>query len=116
MSTQQKRAALASIGVAIALALALGCTEGLPRPTSAQLDAARRNDPSITLDDLSHGRSLYVARCGNCHRLREPNSLPPDAWAHTVAEMQEKQGVRLSPEEARDVVRYLESASAVSQR
>jgi mono/diheme cytochrome c family protein len=92
------------------------CAAGLPAPNAAQLDAARSKEPSVAMADLERGRSLYVGKCAGCHALKEPADLAPDAWAGAVEEMRTKQGVRLSDAEARDITRYLESASAVTRR
>lgn len=98
----------------VALSL-LACGPGLPEPTAAHLALAQQRDPSTTLADLSRGRASYVAKCGGCHALREPASQSPSDWPRVVAEMQEKQGVRLTPQENHDILRYLDATTRLAQ-
>ena len=91
------------------------CTPGLPEPTAAHLAVARQTEPNATLDDLSRGRGSYAAKCGNCHALREPHTVPAGDWQRVVSEMQEKQGVRLTPQENRDIVRYLDAVAGATR-
>jgi len=98
--------------VACATLASSGCVSALPEATSAQLTAARASDPGLSLEDLQRGRATYIARCGNCHVLRSPAERAPDAWPAEVQRMQTQHQVRLSPEEQRDIVRYLRAASA----
>lgn len=103
--------ALLAIGVALA-----ACAPGLPRPTEVHVAAAREQDPSATLADLERGRSTYAAKCVGCHALRDPVSLNTEAWRHEVDEMQTKQGVRLSPQEKSDILRYLDATTRVANK
>src|SRR5262245_42409070 len=96
--------------LAVALSLTLwACTSGLPEPSAAHVAAAQKEEPSATLDDLSRGRTLYAAKCSGCHALRDPVSLNTEQWRHEVDEMQTKQGVRLTPQETKDILRYLDA-------
>jgi mono/diheme cytochrome c family protein len=104
----------AKVAALFAVALAAACSAGLPQPTPIHLAAAKAEDPSATLEDLSRGRSLYASKCSGCHALRDPVSLAPDDWRHELDEMQEKQGVRLAPQESRDILRYLDATTRVA--
>jgi mono/diheme cytochrome c family protein len=99
---------------ALAFAALTACAAGLPEPTEAHVSAAKAEDPSATLEDLSRGRASYTAKCGGCHALRDPVSLSPSEWRHEVDEMQTKQGVRLTPQETKDILRYLDAATRVA--
>jgi mono/diheme cytochrome c family protein len=79
----------------------------VPRPTAADAARGSAHFPDLTLSELSHGRSLYVSRCGTCHALKRPAELPAEQWQVEVGEMRNKNGVKLSDEEARAIVRYL---------
>jgi hypothetical protein len=79
------------------------------------VSVARLSDPSVSLADLSRGRTLYVERCGSCHALRDPASLPPPEWKHELDEMETKQGVRLEAADSRDILRYLSAVSDVAR-
>lgn len=99
--------------LATSVALA-ACAASLPKPTEVHVAAAREQEPSSTLADLERGRSTYAAKCAGCHALRDPVGLDSDAWRHEVDEMQTKQGVRLTPEEKRDILRYLDATTRVA--
>ena len=94
--------------------LLVGCAPGLPQPTAAQLAVAQRTEPNTTLEDLSRGRASYTAKCGSCHALREPESLPAGDWRRVVDEMKQQQGVHLTPTEDRDIVRYLTAVAGAA--
>jgi hypothetical protein len=103
--------ALTLIAVGTTLA---ACSAGLPHPNNQHLSVARQSKPNVSLADLDRGRSLYVQKCGSCHALRDPQSLPPDQWRHEIDEMESKQGVRLKGAESEDIYRYLAAVSASS--
>jgi mono/diheme cytochrome c family protein len=96
------RARLALIGLAIA-----ACSSALPQPAPEHAGRAAERWPGTTVADLDRGRSLYVASCRGCHALKLPHEIPAEQWAHEVAEMREKQAVKLSDAEADAIVRYL---------
>jgi cytochrome c5 len=99
------------VQVAFCLASLVACAPGLPQPTAAHLAVAQRTEPTATLEDLARGRASYAAKCGNCHALREPHSLAAGDWQRVVDEMREKQSVHLTPQENRDIVRYLDAVA-----
>lgn len=89
-----------------------GCGgSAMPEPTAADASRGSAHFPDLTLSELSQGRSLYVSRCGSCHALKRPAELPPEQWQVEVGEMRNKNGVKLSDEEARSIVRYLTVAA-----
>ena len=93
-------------------ALACACGAALPEPVAA--DAVRNSaDAGMSLSDLQRGRTLYLARCGACHALRDPLSEPARAWGGEVQAMRSQNGVHLSDEEARQISGYL---SAIASR
>jgi hypothetical protein len=101
-----------AVGLAGALAWLAACAGQLPEPNSADLALARAGDPSVALEDLQRGRATYARRCGNCHALRAPSDRSPSDWAAEVTRMQRVHSVRLTPDEERDILRYLHAASA----
>lgn len=112
-----RRAKGSALGVGICLlALALGCAAALPEPTAAHLARARESEPQLTLDDLTRGRSVYAGKCSGCHALIQPDAVTASSWPSQVDEMQAKQGVKLTPGEERDLVRYLVVSSEVPRR
>ena len=106
------RSGLLSFGVMASSALAsVACMSALPVPTPGQLAAARATEPELSLEDLQRGRETYARRCGNCHTLRSPRDRSAEAWPLEVQRMQSQHHVRLTPDEQRDILRYLGAAS-----
>jgi len=105
----------AVLGVAH-LFVVVACGAGLPHPSSQHLSVAQKSEPQVSLGDLDRGRSLYVAKCGSCHALRDPKSLAPPQWQHEIDEMESKQGVHLKPAESHDIFRYLAAVSGAEKR
>jgi len=89
----------------------VACVSALPETTLGQLAAARATEPDLSLEDLQRGRATYMKRCGSCHALRSPSERPAEAWPLEVQRMQTQHQVRLTPEEQRDILRYLGAAS-----
>lgn len=79
----------------------------VPEPTAADATRGGAHFPGVTLNELSHGRTLYVSRCGSCHALRRPGELAPQQWQAELDEMRTKNGVKLSDTEAQAILRYL---------
>jgi len=101
-------AAVAACGIACSAA-------ALPEPGTAHLASARASEPEATLEDLQRGRGAYMKRCGSCHALRAPADHEPDSWAGEIERMRTKHQVRLSEQEAQDILRFLRVASAVAR-
>lgn len=96
----------------VALALWACGGSAVPEPTAADATRASAHFPDVTLSELSHGRTLYLSRCGSCHVLRRPAELAPEQWQGEVDEMRTKNGVKLSDGEARAILRYLVMAAS----
>lgn len=91
----------------------LACgSAAVPEPTAADASRGGARFPDLTLNELHHGRRLYLSRCGTCHVLKRPVELPPEQWQVEVDEMRGKNGVNLSDDEARAIVRYLAVAAS----
>lgn len=100
------------------LALALtgaACSSAFPPPGAAEVGAVKARDPSARVENLEHGRALYLGKCGSCHMLIEPGQFAAEAWPAKVERMQGEERVHLAPDEARDLVRYLVGASVVAR-
>jgi mono/diheme cytochrome c family protein len=100
-------------GLLLTLACAAACaaTSPIPQPTAADASRGSARFPDLTLNELSHGRTLYLSRCGSCHVLKRPAELSAEQWEHEVEEMREKNGVKLSDADARAITRYLAVAA-----
>jgi cytochrome c5 len=98
--------------LALLLLVVAACgAAAVPQPTAADASRGSAHFPDLTLSELSHGRTLYVSRCGSCHALKRPSELPPERWQAEVDDMRAKNGVKLSDADARAIVRYLAVAS-----
>jgi hypothetical protein len=95
---------------AIALLVA-GCAHS-NAPVATDADAARAQArwPGITVEELNHGRKIYVGHCGGCHLPPAPASHPAAEWPGHVREMSERSG--LSSDEEAEVIRYLQALAA----
>ncbi len=98
-----------------ALAVAIGCTSQLPKPSSFDLEVARARWPDATLEDLDGGRMLFVQNCAGCHDLPRPGDLAPEDWTESVEAMRVEAEVELTDEEAARIQRYLYVASQAAQ-
>lgn len=90
---------------------ACGGSSPFPEPTAADQARGSAHFPDVTLSELSHGRTLYVSRCGSCHALKRPAELGAEQWQVEVTEMRNKNGVKLSDSEAQAIIRYLTVAA-----
>jgi cytochrome c5 len=88
------------------------CASALPPlPSAADATRVQARFTGSSVESLREGRTLYVGRCGSCHALRDPSSLPPDAWAGEVRDMRAK-GVRLNSEDEQRITAYLVAVSS----
>ncbi len=95
------------LAAAIAAIVALTACGGRWIPEATEADATRVSArwPGTTAADLNRGRSLLLARCGNCHLPPSPAELDAAAWSAEVAEMRERSGLTVI--DADLVERYL---------
>jgi len=102
-----------ALGLATAVALAAACSAALDHPTAQDAEWASREWPGTTVQDLAHGRALYVDKCSGCHNLHLPAEHTPEEWKGYVAYM--TADAKITPEEQRAIARYLAAASARSR-
>ena len=76
-------------------------------PRATLLDSQRSG---VRLEDLEHGRVLYLSKCTSCHSAVGPRTLPASAWPDHVSEMSERAG--LTAAEHRLIVTYLTTIAA----
>ena len=93
----------------LAAALVAGCATAVVRPEASDARWASERWPGATVESLSAGRDLFVARCAGCHHLPRPDARSPDEWAAVVGEM--ARGARLTTAETDLVLHYLGAAS-----
>ena len=79
-----------------------------PPPISPALVANARRDRADS-QTLSHGRSLFVSRCLECHTLPSVTKHSPDDWPHLVTRMSGRANLSASERDA--ITAYLRAAS-----
>lgn len=106
MTSHAQHWGLVVVGACVLVACA---ASPYPHATAADVAIAQKQRAGATLEDLEHGRSLYLSRCGACHQLIDPKSLAPSKWPHEVQEMQQR--AKLSAEHVDLISLYLVVAS-----
>jgi hypothetical protein len=95
--TERKKTLRSRIAVFLVLAVACafaGCATALdPAP-----------DPS-----LDPARALYSAKCGGCHRLRQPSKIDPRKWPSILEKMSVK--AKLTPDQKSQIGAYVSSVA-----
>ena len=93
---------------ALGLVLGAGCAAALPRPSAATAARAQGRWPETTLEQLEHGRAVFVQRCSGCHSLPLPDSRTEAQWIKVLDEMAEE--AKLTPAERVLVERFVLTA------
>jgi cytochrome c5 len=100
---------------AVLAVLAAGITAcgavGAVPPVASDARWANERWPGTTVEELAHGRDVFVSRCSSCHGLPRPDVKSHDEWASVLDEMAVR--AKLSSDDRDLVLRYL---SATSQR
>ena len=60
---------------------------------------------STTLEALIEGRSIYMNKCGECHRLHRPSQYSVSEWRRNVDKMQKR--AHITDTEKEMVYQYL---------
>jgi mono/diheme cytochrome c family protein len=87
----------------------MACSPAVVHPDARDATWASGKWPGTTVDDLEHGRAVFVSRCAGCHNLPLPDSKSPEEWATVVGDM--ATGARLSAADQDLVLRYLSATS-----
>ena len=82
---------------------------------AARLIAADAPTPQVPEEGIPVTSQLVISRCGSCHAKDEKGNLrriswergTPEAWEEAIKRMVRLQGVRLTPEEAHSILKYL---------
>ena len=110
---ERRRYTSAVLAIATAIAVVLACSAALDHPTPQDAEWAQSDWPGTTVQELAHGRALYVDKCSSCHNLHLPSEYSPEEWKGYVAYMVTE--AKLTPEEQAAIARYLAAASARSR-
>ena len=85
----------------------------LPVAIAAALFMAFLSMPAVA--DDPDGKGIFLATCGNCHQLPEPDMLKPAQWERVtdvmMKRMEQKGMEPLAPDELAAVKEYLKSLS-----
>jgi len=100
----------ATFAIIAALAAVTVAAASRPRLDAATPDRAQLADEGYPIDD-----ETIIARCERCHDRDDDGRMTrisyerktPEGWQMTLRRMVSLNNLRISPEEARDVVRYL---------
>ncbi len=103
-------------GWVAAVATGSACVAVVPVPESADVVAARAAYPSAGAADLAAGRDVFIDRCGGCHTLPPPRSVPPSDWPGEIEAMRGERGVALSDVEVEQLSAYLYAISSRTER
>lgn len=108
MVTRMRRM-LQHFALVAGLGAATACASAVPLPTAPDATWALRRWPETSLQSLSDGRALYVARCAGCHALIPPSRRSGDRWLEQVPLMAQR--ARLKDAEKTLITRYLLTSS-----
>ena len=75
---------------------------------SHQLYIPIENVNSISVENLTKGRKLYVNNCASCHQLYAPNKFDGPTWQHNLDEMQARS--KITDDQKKLVYDYLVNA------
>lgn len=81
---------------------------GLLISCSSQLYVPTKNVNSVSVENLTKGRDLYVNNCASCHQLYMPNQYDATIWKRNLDEMQER--AKITDDQKKLVFDYLVSA------
>ncbi|CAN5405277.1 hypothetical protein BH09BAC1_BH09BAC1_22540 [soil metagenome] len=84
-----------TITLLFALFLLVGCASYKAiMPTQVDADKGAATYTGYTLAELNQGKTLYEAKCGNCHGLKKPSSKTQEQWQQIVPRMAVKANKR----------------------
>jgi mono/diheme cytochrome c family protein len=86
------------------LAALVGCAS-VPLPTGLDVARAKERGHETSLEELTTGRSVYLARCGTCHQHYSPSEFASADWPKWVDDMRER--AKLAEAERARVLEYL---------
>ncbi|MEI6487824.1 MAG: hypothetical protein WCP52_02610 [Bacteroidota bacterium] len=88
------------------------CTTAVFKPTLSDVEHAKVVYPSVNIDELNKGLTLYANKCGACHQIFVPNKISPKIWDAMMPKM--KVRAKLEDEEMDLIVKYIKSKEGKS--
>lgn len=83
-------------------------------PTDAQLTAAKTKFPSVTMDELKKGHSIYYGACTNCHGAKDIKSRSEEQWSGILDQMAPK--ANLTAQEKDAVWKYVTAVKLSAEK
>src|SRR5687767_14434148 len=96
----------------IALIVFAAC-KSTKRLTPSQTDVERVSSkyPGYTLEELNQGKTIFTQYCGQCHKLKKPESRTEEQWKtivpKMVAKVNKKEKDAIDAKEEEILLRYL---------
>jgi len=81
------------------------CSPSLLLPTTKDVAAARNRWSDADSLSLRKGYTLYVNKCGACHKLYKPAKFPEEKWKKEVPLMMIR--AKISEEQKELILRYI---------
>ncbi len=106
------RRSLPPLILLLALLALPGCV-ALIEPSAAHVHWTDHRRPGTTQAELDEARTLYLAVCTECHRVRSPLRYEPGEWTWAINRMLAGEDVRIEPAVIDAVALYLSAASAL---
>jgi cytochrome c5 len=97
--------------VAFTVLAACGFPKAGPAPGALEpraASAAEQRWPGTTAAQLEQGRTLFIAKCNQCHDYPDLHAVPESRWPDVLKQMGEK--AKLSSDEATQVLHFVLAA------
>jgi quinohemoprotein amine dehydrogenase len=103
-------------GILLSLCLLAVAPTNAQTPPASQAPPSDKSQPPTPVEEgIPVTSALVIEKCGSCHKKDEKGNLSriswertnPEGWQQTIKRMVRLNGLSLSPEEARSIVKYL---------
>jgi cytochrome c2 len=84
-------------------------------PSQSDVDRVSSRYPGYTLAELNHGKAIFTQYCGQCHKLKKPESRTEEQWKtivpRMVAKVNKKEKDAIDADEEEVLLKYLVTMS-----
>lgn len=96
----------------IAVILMAACkSTKLLTPSQTDVDRVSSKYPGYTLEELNQGKAIFTQYCGQCHKLKKPESRTEEQWKtivpRMVAKVNKKEKDAIDAKEQETLLKYL---------
>ncbi len=99
----------------IVVLLLTGCfPKGAPPPAALQpkqIELAKAKDANTTEEQLEHGRTVFVGKCGECHDHPDLTAVRLSKWPAILKDMLEKAELEKDAAASADVTSFVLTAA-----